>query len=103
MDDFPPPPLTEELNEANVDNFPPPLPAVERSGVYVDYLPPSPPARVDLKGVQEDGFLPPSLPVELGNNVRSMNTSPTVGQYVDPTVSPPPPLPLAPSRIEWRG
>ena len=77
--------------------------SVERSGVYVDYLPPSPPARVDLKGVQEDGFLPPSLPVELGNNVRSMNTSPTVGQYVDPTVSPPPPLPLAPSRTEWRG
>ena len=42
-----------------------PLPAVERSGVYVDYLPPTLPARVDLKGVQEDDFLPPWRPAEL--------------------------------------
>ena len=61
----------------------------------MDYLPPSAPARVDLKGVQEDDFLPPPRPVELGNNVRPLDNYPTAGQYVGPTVSVPP-LPLSP-------
>ena len=90
MDDFPPHPLTEELNGAYMNNFPPPLPAEERSGVYGDYLPPSSPARVDLKDLQEDDFLPPPCPVALGNNVRSLDSSFTVGQFVDPFVTVPP-------------
>ena len=70
VDNSPPPLPAVERSGVYVDYVPPPLPAVECSEVYVDYLPPSPPARVELKGVQQDDVLPPSRPVELGNNVR---------------------------------